>query len=296
MRSTRLRSSYATIVPILLLVAALVFWPTVDSVRHQTISAQGVEWLSNDSAGYLASSGIPVMVPSWLPGPVGGTSPEIYAGDGSYSIYFYAGSSFLYITGTAGAGFPGGSEANLNMPLEINTSVQGYPAIQDIGIPEGSETPIYDKVMWIAGGVLYTVSGNGLDSGSLGLANSSVQVTAPQEPAPPQTSPDKPASGGSGNVSDQPAGAGSQAQSDQPTNTGSQGQSSKSTTNQPSTSSSSSSSNLGDTVSETTVSGPSNDGTTGPWFTGHGVSDLPSDGTAGAIPPFLGDDGTGGVP
>lgn len=290
MRSTRLRSSRAALIPIFLLVAAVITWPVVDSLQRQSTSAQNVGWLGPNSSSYLTSAGIPVMVPSWLPGPVAGVSPEIYAGGGSYSIYFYAGGSFLYITGVAGATFPGGSEANLNVELSVNTSVHGYPAIRDIGIPEGSSTPIYDKIMWIAGGVLYTVSGNGLDTDSQTLANSSVTLQAPA-PAPAPTNP--PA------VSQPPADSGgSSSSSGQDTSTGSTTNSSTS----PSESSTAPESAPASTgvVNESDGSvlpaAAPNDGTGGPWYTGHGVSDLPSDGTAGPTPPrMFPDDGTGGA-
>lgn len=290
MRSTRLRSSRRSLLPILMLIAAVVFWPAVDRVQQQESSAQGVSWLSDSSVSYLTSSGIPVMVPSWLPSQVAGVTPEIYAGGGSYSIYFYgSGGSFLYITGVAGGGFPGGSEANLNVQLSINASVMGYPAIQDIGIPEGSTTQIYDKVMWIADGVFYTVNGNGLDSGSLSLANSSTVLYAPAPPqveqppvvtAPPTTS---------GTVDETNRGSTTQSQ----------------TTSNQTTSGSSSVPEGSSNTSGSQTTGASEtpaavrrggDGTGGPWYTGNGVYEAPSDGTSGAVPPFMADDGTGGAP
>lgn len=294
MRSIRLRSSRSALLPIILLLAAVIFWPAVDSVQRQSTSAQSVSWLGPDSTSYLTqSSGIPVWVPSWLPGPVAGSTPEIYAVGGSYSIYFHGGgNTFLYISGVAGAGFPGGSEANLNVELTVNASVAGYPAIQDIGIPEGSEVPIYDKTMWIAGGVLYTVNGNGLDSDSLSLANSSVVLQAPAAPAPtdPPVVEQPPVDTGGNESTSGNTGS---------TNTSSSGQASDTGSNTGSQSSGQSTStgvvNEGSESPEPT--GVADDGTAGPWYTGHGVSDLPSDGTAGAMPPRLRpDDGTGGAP
>lgn len=305
MRSTRLRSSRSALLPIILLIAAVIFWPTVDSVQRNSASAQSVSWLGPDSTSYLTSSGIPVWVPSWLPGPVAGTSPEIYAGGGNYSIYFYgAGGTFLYITGVAGAGFPGGSEANLNVELTVNASVAGYPAIQDIGIPEGSDTPIYDKVMWIAGGVLYTVSGNGLDSGSLSLANSSVVLQAPAAPAPtdppvyeepvveqPPVQTGGQNSGGSQQVTEPSTGQNTS------TNTSGASSSSNGNANQSIQSSTGTTGVIDESVETPESTGVGDDGTGGPWYTGHGVSDLPSDGTAGPIPPRISpDDGTSGAP
>lgn len=299
MRSTRLRSSRSALLPILFLVAAVIFWPTVDSVQRNSASAQSVSWLGPDSTSYLtSSSGIPVWVPSWLPGPVAGTTPEIYASSGSYSIYFYSGSSFLYITGVAGGGFPAGSEADLNVQLSVNASVAGYPAIQDIGIPAGSNTPIYDKVMWIAGGVLYTVNGNGLDSGSMALANSSVVLQPPaaptnppvvQEPVYEEPVVQQPVSESGGSASAQGSSTGQNTAANQTSS--SSGGGNAQIADSPNTS------GVIDESTESAAStGVSDDGTGGPWYTGHGVSDLPSDGTAGPIPPrIVPGDGTGGA-
>lgn len=151
-------------------------------------AAQNVDWLSPDSATYLAGSGIDVLVPSWVPDPFGGFAPELYAGGGTYSLYWIVtggAPTFLQITGTAGGGMPAGSPADLNVQLSINADVQGYDAIHDIGIPEGSDTPIYDQVWWVAGGVLYTVSSNNMTgSDSLSLANSLISLAAPAPELP----------------------------------------------------------------------------------------------------------------
>lgn len=265
------------------------------TMQPPAAQAQNVDWLSAESASYLTSSGIVVYVPSWLPGGVAGTTPEIYAGGGSYSIYFYAPAGFLYITGVAGAGFPGGSEANLNVELAVNSSVMGYPAINDVGIPEGSETPIYDKTMWIADGVLYTVSllGVGVDSGS--LANSSVALTAPaappapQEPADPQPAPTDPPVAQPEPSTDAPANTDNQpAPADNGNDTGSDDVSQRNVSQQ------------GDTANPETgreslrqPTAPADDGTGGAWYVGFQVDGV-SDGTDGAPPPILGD-GTGGA-
>lgn len=311
MRSTRLRSSRSALLPIVLLVAALIFWPAVDGLKHQSSSAQGVSWLGAESTNYLtSSSGIPVWVPSWLPAPVAGTTPEIYAGGGSYSIYFYAGNSFLYITGVAGAGFPAGSEADLNVELSVNASVAGYPAIHDLGVPQGSETPIYDKVMWIADGVLYTINGNGLDSDSMSLANSSVVLqpqAAPAPTQPPAVPTEPPAQQPPADTVDQNTGA------SQPVSNPSSVQGTNSSeTGQADVSSSSTGSTVGseeepvdsavtddpdESVDTQNGNGSSDDGTGGAWYTGNNVDEAPSDGTAGPPAPHLGpSDGTGGAP
>ena len=302
MRFTRIRASRTAIVSTFLVVFALVSSMVVNTIEREDASAQGVSWLSNESINYLtSSSGIPVMVPSWLPGPVAGTTPEIYAGGGSYSIYFYSGSSFLYITGVAGGGFPGGSEADLNVELTINASVQGWPAIQDIGIPAGASNPIYDKTMWIADGVFYTVNGGGLDSDSLSLANSSVTLY-PQQAAPVETEPvvvEEP-------VNQQPVNQApvsntgvSTSPTGEPNTQPVTGDSSTSSTTTTDTTSTGSTTETGSTSSEAVAPTPTpaggSDGTSGAWFTG-GLTEDPSDGTDGALPPFLGGDGTGGAP
>lgn len=180
-----------------LVVAAGVAAPVVVAAPEHSRSVvvaqqQNVDWMSTDTAAYLGSIGMDVMVPAWLPSPFEGVAPDVYAGDGSYSLYWLGSGNvptFLHITGVIGAPFPDGSKADLNVPLSINTSVQGWPAIQDIGIPAGSSTPIYDQVWWIANGVRYSVESNNIGTDSLTLANSMVYLQAPviptEEPAPP---------------------------------------------------------------------------------------------------------------
>lgn len=264
------------------------------SFAPRTAEAQNVDWLSAESASYLNSSGIVVYVPSWLPAGVSGVTPEIYAGDGSYSIYFYVNSGFLYITGTAGAGFPGGSEANLNVQLFENSSVLGYPAINDIGIPEGRDTPIYDKTMWRANGVLYTVSLLGVGTDSVSLANSSLALTAPA-PAPTEAlvwQPEPTA------VPPAPA----PAETTQPVSTtvpvpATTQNAPAGNTSQPATNTATQPTVTGPTSGGedlvTPTAAPSDDGTGGAWYVGFQV-DAVSDGTDGPPPPIL-DDGTGGA-
>jgi hypothetical protein len=145
---------------------------TAGSPRHT--AAQNVDWLSSDQAAQL-DLGFSVLVPSWVPGPFGG-SPSIQASGGYYSLYWMNGGgapTFLQITGEVGGGLPAGSPADLNNQLFINASVQGYDAIHDV-------TTIYDNVWWIAGGVLYTVSSNNMTgTDSLSLANSLIPLEAP---------------------------------------------------------------------------------------------------------------------
>ncbi|HYH13172.1 MAG TPA: hypothetical protein VD789_12515 [Thermomicrobiales bacterium] len=144
-------------------------------------AAQNVDWLNADQAARLALD-FPVLVPSWIPGPFGG-SPSIQAGGGYYSLYWMIPGgepTFLQITGEVGGSLPAGSPADLNQQLFINASVQGYDAIHDV-------TSIYDNVWWIAGGVLYTVSSRNMTgTDSISLANSLITLEPPvvEEPEP----------------------------------------------------------------------------------------------------------------
>jgi hypothetical protein len=154
--------------------------------------AQNVDWLSTDQAQSL-DVGIDVLVPSWVPAPFDAVAPSISSAGGYYEIYWMVPGlppTFLQITGIAGGGLPAGSPADLNRQLEINDSVQGWPAIHDLGIPAGSDTPIYDQVWWIANGVLYSVSSNNMSgSDSLSLANALVSLEIPAAPVEEPTVP-----------------------------------------------------------------------------------------------------------
>lgn len=300
MTFTRFRASRAALTTTFVLMLSLAFSLFLPAINYQHASGQSVEWLSDDSVSYLSSSGVPVMVPSWVPGPVAGSTPEIYAGGGSYSIYFYfSGTTFLYITGVAGGGFPGGSEANLNVELSVNASVQGYPAIHDVGIPEGSDTPIYDKVMWIADGVFYTISGNGLDTDSLTLANSAIALYADAPVAtelPPESdlgvdTSEQTVANNAENVTtdDDPA-----ENADAPDESTDATESSDSTTSESDNISDNNAAESSESNSAPQPTNVSSDGTGGAWFVGMEVNDDASDGTAGPPPPILDDDGTGG--
>jgi len=156
--------------PILALtVAVLLAFTMVSAVR-----AQNVDWMNADQAATLDLS-FNVMVPNGIPAPFAG-SPSMSASSGYYSLYWvnYGGApTFLQITGEVGGSLPAGSPADLNQQLSINASVQGYEAIHDV-------TSIYDNVWWIAGGVLYTVSSNNMQStDSLSLADSLIALQPP---------------------------------------------------------------------------------------------------------------------
>lgn len=134
---------------------------------------QNVDYLGPEAAARLDLD-IPVLVPSYVPGPFGG-EPAVSAGGGFYSLYWMnvaATPTFLYVEGQVGGSLPAGSPADLNNELTINASVQGNDAIHDV-------TATYDAVWWISGGVLYTVESRNMETDSLSLANSLVQFIAP---------------------------------------------------------------------------------------------------------------------
>ncbi len=154
--------------------------PMVDA-RHAT--SQNVDYIGAESGAAL-DLGFPVLVPSWVPGPFGGT-PSIDAGGGYYSLYWMNGGgepTFLQVTGQVGGGLPAGSPYDLNVQLFINADVQGYGAIHDV-------TPAYDAVWWVAGGVLYKVESRNSSTDSLTLANSLITFVPPSAPEPEPTEP-----------------------------------------------------------------------------------------------------------
>ncbi len=296
--------------------------PARDAVVAQQ---QNVDWMSADTASYLGSIGMDVMVPGWIPSPFTGVAPDVYAGDGSYSLYWMAPGSpptFLHITGVIGGEFPAGSKADLNVQLSVNADVQGWPAVRDIGIPEGSTTPIYDQVFWIVNGVRYSVESNNIGTDSLTIANGMLFLQAPvyeeptpppvyeeptaepvyEEPAPPPTDTpvyEEPAAPPTDTpVYDEPVVQG-------PVSDGSTDQTSSVSTGpvDTSTSSSSTTSGTGDQVSGGNTSSTSSTSTgstatttdAAPWSPGKMEGGYPSDGTAGPRPPVIGGDGTGGL-
>lgn len=139
---------------------------------------QNVDYIGPESGAALDLE-FPVLVPSWVPGPFGG-SPAIDSGGGYYSLYWMnAGGepTFLQVTGQVGGALPAGSPYDLNVQLFINSSVQGYGAIHDV-------TPAYDTVWWIAGGVLYKVESRNSATDSLTVANSLITFVPPSAPEP----------------------------------------------------------------------------------------------------------------
>ena len=148
-----------------------------DANQPASVSNQNVDWMGADSARSL-DLGFSVLVPSYIPGPFGG-SPSISASGGYYSLYWGpSGRTFVEVEGTVGGSLPAGSPADLNNELFINANVRGYDAINDV-------TSIYDAVWWIEGGVLYKVEMYGASESSLGIANSLVTLVPPApEPEP----------------------------------------------------------------------------------------------------------------
>jgi hypothetical protein len=304
-------------------VAAL---PVQDTVTA-SLYAQNVDWMSWETAASL-DIGIDVLVPSWIPEPFSGVSPSITASNGYYQLYWMipGGSpTFLYIEGVAGGTLPAGSPADLNKQLSINTTVQGWDAIQDTGIPAGGSTPIYDQVWWIANGVLYTVSSNNMTgSDSLLLANSLVVLELPEPSAPPEAPAEPPTeppyvppveSEPVAEVSapDDPVAmdevSTEQVSSEelvdeqaQPTgNTNESASKEEETVSEQDVAaaltdelSTANSVDVGGT-SETQVMTGETSAPQGPWSPSRYDGAVPSDGTNGPLPPLIGGDGTGGL-
>lgn len=304
--------------------APAVFAAPQTSAVMTVVPSQNVDWMSPDTAAAL-DIGMDVMVPTWIPDPFSGMAPSVTASGGYYQLYWMipGGSpTFLYIEGTVGGGFPAGSPADLNNPLSVNASVQGWSAIHDIGIPAGSETPIYDQVWWIANGVLYTVSSNNMTgTDTMSLAESLIVLQPPVapevEPQLPTEPPYVPPADTSTTVEESGTGVEAPVVQDSTTDTVSIPQDAVTETETPntagdqsgsvdtSTGTSSSSTETptngtGGSQSTGTEPGSSNggvnsgSGNSGPWSPGRYDQDVPSDGTSGPLPPFIGGDGTGG--
>jgi hypothetical protein len=238
-------------------------------------------------------------------------APDVYAGDGSYSLYWMLPGTpptFLHITGVVGGELPAGSKADLNVQLSINESVQGWPAIRDIGIPAGSSTPIYDQVWWIVDGVRFSVESNNIGTDSLTIANSMLHLQAPvyveptsppvyEEPVweEPTSEPvyvepvwEDPTSEPvyeaptSAPVYEEPTSAPVYVEPTADTTTSSVGSSGSGSTG---------------SAGGTSVSsgGQGTSSTSGPWSPDRLDGNVPSDGTAGPRPPVIGGDGTGGI-
>ncbi len=147
--------------------------------------AQNVDYIGGE-AGSRLDLDFPVLVPSFVPGPFGG-SPAIDSGNGYYSLYWMnpgGEPTFLQVTGQVGGALPAGSPYDLNVQLFINSSVGGNGAIHDV-------TPAYDTVWWIAGGVLYKVESRNSGADSVSIANSLIAFVPPvvAEPEPEPTEP-----------------------------------------------------------------------------------------------------------
>ncbi len=183
--TTRLRSLIVTSAVVLLCAspAPILAAPGQPGTDLAAALEQNVDYIGPESGAALDLD-FPVLVPSWVPGPFGG-SPSIDSGGGYYSLYWMnAGGepTFLQVTGQVGGALPAGSPYDLNVQLFINSSVQGYGAIHDV-------TPAYDTVWWIAGGVLYKVESRNSSTDSVTLANSLIAFIPPSAPEPEPTSP-----------------------------------------------------------------------------------------------------------
>lgn len=264
---------------------------------------QNVDWMSADTAGYLGSIGMDVMVPGWIPSPFTGVAPDVYAGDGSYSLYWMAPGSpptFLHITGVIGGEFPAGSKADLNVQLSVNADVQGWSAVRDIGIPEGSTTPIYDQVFWIVNGVRYSVESNNIGTDSLTIANSMLFLQAPvyEEPTAPPVVYEEPAAPPTDEpVYQEPVVQDSVSDNSTDETTSISGDPVDTSTGSTTTTDTGGQSSGGDasTTTDSSIGSTDTTASTGPWSPGKMESGYPSDGTAGPRPPVIGGDGTGGL-
>lgn len=264
--------------------------------------AQNVDWLSTDQAQKL-DVGVAVLVPTWVPAPFDSVAPSVSSAGGYYELYWMVPGlppTFLQITGIAGGGLPAGSPADLNKQLEINTSVQGWPAIHDIGVPAGSDTPIYDQVWWIADGVLYSVSSNNMSgSDSLSLANSLISLELPaapvEEPPAPAAEEPIPTSPAEAPVDAGPVLEDPPVTVEQPTEAPVEQHSAGEVPAVPEVDvpvdvpTEVSAEPVDPAVTEPAETLNGMGGTTGP------IGPVPSDGTDGPLPPMFGSDGTGGV-
>lgn len=131
-------------------------------------------WMSAQTAATL-NLGFDVLVPADVPAPFQG-EPAVEARDGYYQLYWLipgAPPTYLLISGEVGGTIPAFSYYDRNVQLQVNADVQGTPAYHDL-------TPIYDRVYWQVGNVVYTVDSHNLAStDSLSLANSLSPLGAP---------------------------------------------------------------------------------------------------------------------
>lgn len=136
-------------------------------------------WMSSDMVDQLSSVGFTVLAPSYIPGPFG-SPPSVSAGSGYYSMYWVIpGAPPTYLLVIGGDSIPDYSKYDRNVQLTQNDSVMGYPAWHD-------QTPDYDLVYFVMGGVVYSVESNNLSGDTtMGIANAltSVDILAP-EPEP----------------------------------------------------------------------------------------------------------------
>jgi hypothetical protein len=154
-------------------------------------SDQTPDWITPDVQSQLAGSNMPVLAPSSIPGPFG-SLPSISASDGFYQLYWLipgTPATYLLVTGTVGGSIPAYSEYDRNVELTQNDSVLGTPAYHD-------QTPIYDRIYFAIGGVVYMVDSNNIGDSSSGIANSMSYVDLPATEEPAETPPPDTGSGG----------------------------------------------------------------------------------------------------
>jgi hypothetical protein len=147
-------------------------------------SPQTPDWITPDVQSQLAGANMPVLAPSYIPGPFG-SLPSISASDGYYQLYWLipgTPATYLLVTGTVGGSIPAYSEYDRNVELTQNDSVLGTPAYHD-------QTPIYDRIYFAIGGVVYMVDSNNIGDSTSGIANSMSYVDLPEPEAPVETPP-----------------------------------------------------------------------------------------------------------
>ncbi|HKG27480.1 MAG TPA: hypothetical protein VKB09_17645 [Thermomicrobiales bacterium] len=170
-RGPALRAVGARLLAVLILLASITSPGVADAApaaRGNFVVARNdiPPWLSAETASRL-DLGFDVLVPFDVPSPFDG-EPAVDAYDGYYSLYWLiagAPPTYLLITGEVGGSIPDFSYYDRNVQLEVNADVQGTPAYHDL-------TPIYDKVYWQVGDVVYTIDSHNLSStDSLSIAN-----------------------------------------------------------------------------------------------------------------------------
>lgn len=173
------RAITLAIVSLLLLAHASIAAPERSNAPRFETAYATPDWMTTDIVSQLSSVGFTVLAPSYIPGPFG-SLPSVSASPGYYSLYWVIpGAPPTYLLVIGGDSIPDYSKYDRNNPLTQNDSVMGYPAWHD-------QTPDYDLVYFIMGGVVYSVESNNLSGDTtMGIANSLASVdTFTPDPTP----------------------------------------------------------------------------------------------------------------